>query len=93
MPRLLLFLLGSFLLIEVEGWRHFWRGKKFNREEAGAVNSLLPSDQWFEQKLDHFNVINTKTWKQVLLFMYAFYRISFMTRKFFIFLFLALFHK
>ena len=26
---------------------------------------ILPHDQWIDQKLDHFNEANTKTWKQV----------------------------
>jgi hypothetical protein len=26
----------------------------------------LPKDEWFEQKLDHFNPADIRTWKQVL---------------------------
>jgi len=69
--RLLLVLVVALLLVEVHSWRHFWKGKKFGlrhevKNEVDANNNLPVPDQWFEQKLDHFNVINTKTWKQVI---------------------------
>ena len=74
--RLLLVLVVALLLVEVHSWRHFWKGKKFGlrhevKNEVDANNNHPVPDQWFEQKLDHFNVINTKTWKQVInLFIY-----------------------
>ena len=29
------------------------------------VGDSLPKAQWFEQRLDHFDPVNTQTWKQV----------------------------
>jgi hypothetical protein len=33
-------------------------------EPSGVMFEKLPSDQWFEQKLDHFNIEEPRTWKQ-----------------------------
>ena len=33
-------------------------------DPPGEVNLTLTKDEWFEQRLDHFNAQNTKTWKQ-----------------------------
>jgi hypothetical protein len=30
-----------------------------------SSNVTLPPDQWFLQKLDHFNAADTRNWKQV----------------------------
>lgn len=46
-------------------WKYFWRGKWIERKIERPDNSDFPPDQWFEQKLDHFDVINSKTWEQV----------------------------
>ena len=61
--RLIAITLSVFLFVEyAAGWKHFWRGK-WRSKHVEAQDG--PPDQWFEQKLDHFNVVNTKTWKQV----------------------------
>lgn len=54
------------------GWRQFWKGRRTGGNLGGAttINGLnaenvdLPSDEWFEQMLDHFNPTNVDTWKQ-----------------------------
>lgn len=51
-----------------EAWKHFWRGKLIRKQSNNLPIIGAPPDQWFEQKLDHFNVVNTKTWKQVRVF-------------------------
>lgn len=61
-----LFTLSFLFLIclnKTSAWKRFWKGKWRARENVTALN--LPQDQWFDQKLDHFNVINKETWKQV----------------------------
>jgi hypothetical protein len=52
------------------GWRNFWKGRKFGGNVGHPTDSkgILSSeneDLWFTQKLDHFEPMNTKTWKQV----------------------------
>jgi hypothetical protein len=55
------------LVNHAEAWKHFWRGKWFKRNvELSSSNTNLPPDQWFDQKLDHFDVVNLNTWKQVI---------------------------
>ena len=67
-----IFLLAAFLIVNhVEAWRHFWRGKSFKKHVLGESNIADgPPDQWFVQKLDHFDVINQKTWNQVREFVF-----------------------
>ena len=45
----------------LEGWKH----ESLLGAPTGQYNGDLPPDQWFEQKLDHFDDANSKTWKQV----------------------------
>ena len=33
-------------------------------DPPGEFNLTISKDEWFEQRLDHFNAQNTKTWKQ-----------------------------
>lgn len=53
------------------GWRSFWKGRRFDGNVGDPTNfkPLLGAegadDLWFNQKLDHFEPMNDKTWKQV----------------------------
>lgn len=52
------------------GWRVFWKGRRFdgNVGHPTDYHGRLGSDGedlWFTQKLDHFEPMNDKTWKQV----------------------------
>lgn len=63
-------LLVSILTLEnVHGWRIFWKGRLDGGNLANPHVNLrreqLPPDQWFDQKLDHFDDSNTELWKQV----------------------------
>jgi len=44
-------------------WKHFRNGKHWKLEKAD-IGQDFPPDQWFEQRLDHFNLINNETWQQ-----------------------------
>lgn len=50
-------------------WRVFWKGRRDGGNLiAPPVNVTaeeLPPDQWFDQKLDHFDESNNELWKQV----------------------------
>jgi hypothetical protein len=35
------------------------------RAMEGVNQTTLPKEQWFQQKLDHFNPLDNRTWKQV----------------------------
>lgn len=64
------FLIGFFVSVaEIEGWRTFWKGRRTGGNLAAPHSHLLPQelppDQWFDQKLDHFNDNDPLTWKQV----------------------------
>lgn len=64
------FLICFFVSVaEIEGWRTFWKGRRKGGNLAAPHSNLLreelPPDQWFDQKLDHFNGNNHLTWKQV----------------------------
>ena len=48
-------------------WKHFRNGKHWKLEKAD-IGQDFPPDQWFEQRLDHFNLINNETWQQVGIF-------------------------
>lgn len=68
--RLLLVL--PILLISLEsvwGWRVFWKGRRDGGNlitpPINVSAAELPPDQWFDQKLDHFNESNNELWKQV----------------------------
>uniref|UniRef100_A0A182JL22 Uncharacterized protein n=1 Tax=Anopheles atroparvus TaxID=41427 RepID=A0A182JL22_ANOAO len=63
------------LAIEVNGLRHFWRGKSFHTDLPSRTHSNLYTvdnhgrlretpDLWFEQILDHNDPTNAATWKQ-----------------------------
>lgn len=57
----------------VLGWRTFWKGRKFDgnvghpTDFKGRLGNDGDNDLWFTQKLDHFEPVNDKTWKQVRL--------------------------
>lgn len=72
MDRFLFICLISFtLLAEIECGRHFrlGRSKGGNLGAPGEAENQkiheLPPAQWFKQKLDHFSVTDSRTWKQV----------------------------
>jgi len=53
--------------------RLFFRGRPLTKHGMlGIPKSIkideyeLPKDEWFKQKLDHFNPVDKRTWKQVL---------------------------
>lgn len=37
---------------------------------TAVLTRRIFENKWFEQKLDHFNPIDTRTWKQVLIIIY-----------------------
>lgn len=49
------------------GWRTFWKGRRSggNLVAPHTRTFSLPPDQWFHQKLDHFDQSNNALWKQV----------------------------
>lgn len=59
---LLCFTFGS------EAWKtfHLGREKGGNVKGPHTTNHELPPDQWFTQKLDHFNPTDDRTWQQVI---------------------------
>lgn len=67
--RLLVYFAVTFLLChsDANAWKHFWRGKWIQRQHTQNLEGeKLPPDQWFEQKLDHFDILNQNSWKQVI---------------------------
>lgn len=62
------------VLNETSAWRTFWRGRRFDgnvghpTDFQGSLRNAGDEDLWFEQKLDHFEPMNDKTWKQVCIF-------------------------
>lgn len=50
-------------------WRIFFRGRAWDNDFAAPDVSMtqLPEEQWFKQKLDHFDPTNLKEWDQVVL--------------------------
>lgn len=67
---LIAFIICFFVSIEeINGWRTFWKGRRNGGNlippHSHLLRHELPADQWFEQKLDHFNENNNSTWKQV----------------------------
>lgn len=80
MKSALLFLFSVIFLASLceptYGWRSFWKGRRFGGNVGHPTDSkgLLSSDEnedlWFVQKLDHFEPMNTKTWKQVTILLY-----------------------
>ena len=52
-------------------WRNFWKGRKYGGNlghptDNKKIHELGENeDLWFTQKLDHFEPMNAKTWKQV----------------------------
>ena len=45
----------------------FIRGRRFEKESKDKLNGLrYPPEQYFDQRLDHFDETLTTTWKQVL---------------------------
>lgn len=58
------------IFLQVNCWKNFHHGRGFGGNLGKPGNgSLVYSDefpeQWFTQKLDHFNPNNEVTWKQV----------------------------
>ena len=52
----------------------FFRGRPLNKHGMLGIpvthpqsydSSQLPKEQWFDQKLNHFDPVDTRTWKQV----------------------------
>lgn len=67
-----IFVVFVIFLISLEnanGWRTFWKGRRRDgnlmHPHVNETKYQLPEDEWFEQKLDHFNDSSTTTWKQV----------------------------
>lgn len=62
-----------FIFIQAECWRflHFGRSSGGNLGKPNGDNLKVSDypEQWFLQKLDHFNPINEVTWKQVCFYM------------------------
>ena len=63
-------LIGLLIVVFVcsaSGWRIFRRGRERhgNLGEPATPHKDEPAELWFEQKLDHFDHSNIKTWKQV----------------------------
>lgn len=59
-------LVSVMIASDVRAWKHFHLG----RERGGNVKApetthRLPPDQWFTQKLDHFNPTDERVWQQV----------------------------
>ena len=63
-----LFIITLVALAEVfAAGRNINRGVNHNLhylDPPGEHNLTLSIDEWFDQRLDHFNAQNTKTWKQ-----------------------------
>lgn len=63
------FIILSILLENIHGWRTFWKGRRSGgnlvHPHVNVSQYQLPPDEWFEQRLDHFNESNKATWKQV----------------------------
>lgn len=65
------FILLPILLIaldDVHGWRTFWKGRRDGGNLLSPpveVGAKLPPDQWFAQKLDHFDNNSASKWLQV----------------------------
>jgi len=55
-------LVALFLCDFVFSFKHFYHGKHFKLEKFETEE--FPPDQWFEQQLDHFDVVNNATWQQ-----------------------------
>lgn len=45
---------------------NFFMGSNFAKRERPRITSISSIDLYFDQKLDHFNPSNTRTWKQVI---------------------------
>lgn len=65
-----------FLFLQVDCWKffHLGRGNGGNLGKPGGNNFELTNDipeQWFTQKLDHFNPNNEIIWQQVGVFVFA----------------------
>ncbi len=54
----------------------FIRGRLFNRNNLQSKLLTNVPDQYFEQRLDHFDESTTDTWQQVLNFSIYFYKIN-----------------
>lgn len=50
-----------------EAWKNFHLGRQRggNVKAPETTNHKLPPDEWFTQKLDHFNPTDERTWQQV----------------------------
>lgn len=64
--RVIIVILCAFLCKnQVCASQYFRHGKWWNLKKSVSVNRPGPPEQWFEQKLDHFDVTKERTWKQV----------------------------
>jgi hypothetical protein len=63
-------IIAIFCVEPISSWKTFWKGRKFN----GNLNQILqnhqntgelPAEEWFENILDHNDLTNNATWKQV----------------------------
>lgn len=63
-----LFVIFIIALDDVHGWRTFWKGRRDGGNllnPAISAKTNLPPDEWFSQKLDHFDNNSAAKWAQV----------------------------
>jgi hypothetical protein len=68
----LCFVIFVIIINSAVSWRTFWKGRKVNgnlgdptKFHHDSESFSKSEDLWFEQKLDHFNPRNDKTFEQV----------------------------
>lgn len=63
--KLALTILVVYCVIQIDALPKFIRGKFFNKLKSYGLTSF--PDQYYDQRLDHFDEANILTWKQVIL--------------------------
>lgn len=50
-----------------DGWKTFHLGREYGGNVKAPTTAFfaLPPDEWFTQKLDHFNPTDERVWQQV----------------------------